>query len=104
VRFLIAFDIVKCFYFVHPFLPRWNIIFFLALPFGRTRERQNNTRIPLCLFFIKRDIFADIFRTPAASFFPGLVLGRRLGQKAEKKFKKHFTLSRPWLREKLFTS
>ena len=92
--------------------------FFLSPSFWKDeRERQNNTRIPLCLFFIKRDIFPDIFCTPAASFsffslslpnFPrSCALGHSGGdlvkksERDRKKIQKHFTLSRPWLREKL---
>jgi len=72
------------------------------------RERDRIIRGFLSAFFSsKRDIFPDIFRRRKCCALWGKLghpVKKATNRDQKKKFKKHFTLSRPWVREKLFIS
>jgi len=105
-RFLIAFDVVKRFYFVRPFLPPMMEQSFsfplLFSPFGTRRERERE-RIKrfLSAFFSSNEIFSKIFlRVNVLSSICPETPSRRL--ETEKKIQKT-PLSRPVV-AKLFLS
>jgi hypothetical protein len=102
-RFLIAFDVVKRFYFVRPFLPpmmmehHFPFLFFFS-PFGTRRERERE-RIKrfLSAFFSSNEIFSKIFlRVNVLSSICPETPSRRL--ETEKKIQKT-PLSRPVVAE-----